>query len=110
VDVADGTLTVERQTESGYDVVECPTPALVTVTAGAVEPRYPTLKGIMQAKQKPLDQVSLSDLGLSADDAKATQRVTGIEDAPKRGAGEIVEDESEGAARIAQFLQEAKVI
>ena len=110
VDVADGSLTIERQTESGFDTVECPLPALVTVTAGAVEPRYPTLKGIMQAKQKPVDQLSLSDLGLSADDAKATQRVTGIEDAPERGAGKIVEDESEGAARIAQFLQEAKVI
>ena len=110
VDVADGTVTIERQTESGYDVVQCPLPALVTVTAGAVEPRYPTLKGIMQAKQKPLDQLSLSDLGLSADDAKATQRVTAIDDAPERGAGEIIEDESEGAARIAQFLQEAKVI
>lgn len=109
VDVADGSVTIERQTEAGYDVVECPLPALVTVTAGATEPRYPTLKGIMQAKQKPVDQLSLSDLGLSADDAKPTQRVTGIEDAPERGAGEIVENESEGAARIAQFLHEAKV-
>jgi electron transfer flavoprotein beta subunit len=110
VDVADGSVTIERQTEAGYDVVQCPLPALVTVTAGATEPRYPTLKGIMQAKQKPVDQRSLSDLGLSADDAKPTQRVTRIEDAPERGAGEIVENESEGADRIAQFLQEAKVL
>jgi electron transfer flavoprotein alpha/beta subunit len=64
----------------------------------------------MQAKQKPVDQPSLSDLGVSAEEAKPTQQVTGIEDAPERGAGEIVENESEGAARIAQFLQEAKVI
>ncbi len=110
VDVAEGTVTIERQTEAGYDVVACSLPALVTVTAGATEPRYPTLKGIMQAKQKPVDQVSLSDLGLSDADAKPTQTVTGIEDAPERGAGEIVENESEGAARIAQFLQDAKVL
>jgi electron transfer flavoprotein beta subunit len=110
VDVADGKVTIERQTEAGYDIVESPLPALVTVTAGATEPRYPTLKGIMQAKQKPVDQLSLSDLGLSAEDVKPTQRVTGIEDAPERGAGEIVENETEGATRIAQFLQEAKVI
>lgn len=110
VDVADGTITIERQTEAGYDVVECPLPALVTVTAGATEPRYPTLKGIMQAKQKPVAQVSLSDLGLSGEQAESTQQVTGIEDAPERGAGEIVEGEAEGAARIARLLQEAKVI
>lgn len=109
VDVEGGSVTIERQTEAGYDVVQCPLPALVTVTAGATEPRYPTLKGIMQAKQKPVDQLSLADLGVSADDAKPTQRVTAIEDAPERGAGEIVENESEGAAKIAQFLQEAKV-
>jgi electron transfer flavoprotein beta subunit len=110
VDVADQTLTIERQTEGGYDVVRSALPALVTVTAGATEPRYPTLKGIMQAKQKPVDQVSLSDLGLSAEEAKPTQKVTSIEDAPERGAGEIIEEEGEGAARVAQFLQEAKVI
>jgi electron transfer flavoprotein beta subunit len=110
VDIADGKVTIERQTEAGYDIVESPLPALVTVTAGATEPRYPTLKGIMQAKQKPVDQLSLSDLGLSAEDVKPAQRVTGIEDAPERGAGEIVENETEGATRIAQFLQEAKVI
>jgi electron transfer flavoprotein beta subunit len=110
VEVADGSVTIERQTEAGFDVVECPLPALVTVTAGATEPRYPTLKGIMQAKQKPVDQLTLSELGLSAEDTKPTQQVTGIEDAPERGAGEIVENEGEGAARIAEFLQEAKVI
>src|SRR5437879_6165499 len=48
LDLKDGSVSIQRQTESGYDVVECPLPAVVTVTAGVAEPRYPTLKGIMQ--------------------------------------------------------------
>jgi len=110
LDVSDGTVRIERQTELGYDVVEAPLPALVTVTAGATSPRYPTLKGIMQAKQKPVERYTVSDLGLSPDDVAPTQRVTGVEPAPEKGPGEIVEDSGDGAARIAAFLQDAKVI
>ena len=61
-----GTAKVQRQTEAGYDDVECPLPAVVSVTAGVVEPRYPSFKGIMAAKSKPVDEVSVSDLGLDA--------------------------------------------
>jgi electron transfer flavoprotein beta subunit len=110
VEHQDGSLRIERQTETGYDVVECPLPALITVTAGANNPRYPTLKAIMQAKQKPVDRVALSDLNLSGDDATPTQEVAGVEAAPERQAGEILEDVDEGVRRIAQFLKEAKVI
>jgi electron transfer flavoprotein beta subunit len=76
-------------TERGYDVYECPLPAVVTVTAGAVEPRYPSLKGIMQAKPKPVDRPSLQDLGLS--DLAATQTVTAVTDAPTKSGGEVVQ-------------------
>ena len=69
-----GALRAERQTEAGYDVVTCPMPALVTVTGSAAEPRYPTLKGIMAAKSKPLEQLSLADLGLSAADVSHPAR------------------------------------
>ncbi len=55
VEVTGGTVKVERQTEAGYDEVECPLPAVVTVTAGVVEPRYPSFKGIMAAKSKPVE-------------------------------------------------------
>src|SRR6266508_2564953 len=58
VELYDGSLRAERQTEAGYDVVESPLPALATVTGSAAEPRYPTLKGIMQSKQKPVEQLS----------------------------------------------------
>ncbi|HEV7722357.1 MAG TPA: electron transfer flavoprotein subunit beta/FixA family protein, partial [Iamia sp.] len=66
VDVADGTLKVQRQTEAGYDEVESPLPAVVTVTAGVVEPRYPSFKGIMAAKSKPVENKTVADLGLDA--------------------------------------------
>ena len=59
-------VKVERQTEAGYDEVVCPLPALVTVTAGVVEPRYPSFKGIMAAKSKPVDNLTVADLGIDA--------------------------------------------
>jgi electron transfer flavoprotein beta subunit len=110
LEVKDGKLHAERQTEVGYDVVEADLPVVVTVTAGANSPRYPTLKGIMQAKQKPLDQLGTSDLGLDAEAVKPTQEVTAINPAPEKSAGEIVEDDGEGAKKIADFLAEAKLI
>ena len=110
VEVKDSTLLVQRQTVKGYDTVESPLPAVLSVTAGVFEPRYPTFKGIMQAKSKPVDQVSVSDLGLSGDDAKATQSVEQVAPAPERGAGEKFEDDGTGAAKIADFLKNAKVI
>ncbi len=109
LDIVEGGIRVERQTEGGYDVVQCPLPALVTVTAGATDPRYPTLKGIMGAKQKPLEQLSLADLNLTATDVAPTQRVVAVEAAPQKGAGEVIQ--SDGAAsRIADLLADAKVI
>src|SRR5437773_546056 len=80
------------------------------LTAGANEPRYPTLKGIMQAKQKPTDTLSLSDLGLQADQVAATQEVMGIEPVAAKTAGEIVEDPGEAPAKVVDFLTRAKVI
>ena len=109
VDVVDRTLRVERQSEDGYDVVTAPLPAVVTVTAGATEPRYPTLKGIMGAKQKPLETLSLADLGLGATDVASVQRVTAVEHAPQKAAGEVIGADG-AAARIADLLVDAKVL
>jgi electron transfer flavoprotein beta subunit len=103
-------LTVERQTPEGYQVLACPLPALVTVTAGVNEPRYPSFKGIMAAKKKPLDNLSLADLDMSPDEATARQRVVEVVDADERKAGEVIRDDGSAAARIADFLAEAKVI
>ena len=107
------TVRVERQTEAGYDEVESPLPALVSVTAGVVEPRYPSFKGIMAAKSKPVDVVTVADIGLEAGQvgaAGARQEITDVSKVEARAGGEIVVDDGNGAARIVTFLEELKVI
>jgi electron transfer flavoprotein beta subunit len=110
VEVEDGVVSVHRQTSSGYHVVECSLPALVTVTAGVNEPRYPSFKGIMAAKKKPQEQLSLADLGLGAGQLSSDQRVEELTSEEERRAGEVVADDGQGASRIADFLKAAKVI
>ena len=113
IEVADGTVKVQRQTEAGYDDVECPLPAVVSVTAGVVEPRYPSFKGIMAAKSKPVDEVTVADLGLDAGQvgwAGSGQEIVAVEAAPAREAGEIIEDDGTGAEKIVAFLDNLKVI
>lgn len=113
VEIADGKVKVNRQTEEGYDEVECPLPAVVTVTAGVVEPRYPSFKGIMAAKGKPVDELKISDLGIEAGQVGlggARQEITEVTAAEERKAGEIVVDEGDGHERIVQFLEQLKVI
>jgi electron transfer flavoprotein beta subunit len=111
--VEGSTVKVQRQTEAGYDEVECPTPCLVSVTAGVVEPRYPSFKGIMAAKSKPVDEVKVADLGLDASDvgwAGGGQEIISIEPAPAREAGEVIEDDGEAHLKVVEFLEGLKVI
>ena len=113
VEVGDGKVTIQRQTEAGYDVVESSLPAVVSVTAGVVEPRYPSFKGIMAAKNKPVDLVTVADLGLSADDvgwSGARQQIVSVGAAPERQAGEKIEDDGEAYTRIVTFLENLKVV
>ena len=113
VSVSDGVATVRRQTEAGADLVECPLPAVVSLTAGVVEPRYPSFKGIMQAKKKPVDQLGIDDLGISADQVGWTgagQQIVDVLEAPARSAGEVFEDDGDAHERIVAFLEELKVI
>lgn len=106
----DRRVRIERQTSSGYDVVECALPALVTVTAGIAEPRYPSLREIVAARKKPTERLSLADLGLGPEDVRPTQAITGLEFASDTRTGEIVDDPADAPARIVQFLKEAEVI
>jgi electron transfer flavoprotein beta subunit len=113
VETGDGKVTIQRQTEAGYDIVESSLPAVVSVTAGVVEPRYPSFKGIMAAKNKPVDEVKVADLGLTADDvgwAGARQKITNVADAPARQAGEKIEDDGSAHEQIVAFLEKLKVI
>jgi len=113
IDIADGTVKIERQTEKGYNEVEASLPAVVSVTAGVVEPRYPSFKGIMAAKNKPVDEVSVADLGLDAAQvgwAGARQEITDVRQAEERQAGEKIEDEGDAHEKIVAFLEQLKVI
>lgn len=106
-------ITVKRQSESGYDVVEAELPALVTVTSGINEPRYPQLKGIMAAKKKEIKRYTAADLGLGPAEvgtSGAKEKVLSVGRPPSRKAGEIITDEGDGGIKIAEFLVELKII
>ena len=107
VEALDGRVRIERQTVAGYDVVEAALPAVVSVTAGAVEPRYPTFKGIMQAKQKPVDFLTCGDLALSPDVAIS---IVSVEPVAARAGGFVVEDDGSGHLKIVEMLEQVKVI
>ena len=113
VTIDGGVAKVERQTEAGYDEVECPLPAVLSLTAGVVEPRYPSFKGIMAAKSKPVETLSVGDLGIDASTvgwAGAGQEIVDISAAEARQAGEIIEDDGESYTKIVDFLANMKVI
>jgi electron transfer flavoprotein beta subunit len=100
-------ITIHRQTVAGYDVVVARLPAVVAVTAGVVEPRYPTFKGIMDAKKKPVEIISLTDLGVERLEG---QEVVSITDAPERSGGRKIEDDGEAFREIVAILEARKVI
>jgi len=106
------TVIIRRQSEGGYDVVTATLPALVTVTTGINEPRYPTLKGIMGARKKEIRKLTAADLGLGPSDVggrAAREQVLTIGRPPARPPGKIVKDEGDGGTRIAEFLAAAKL-
>jgi electron transfer flavoprotein beta subunit len=107
---SDDIVRVHRQTSEGYHVIESELPVLITVTAGVNDPRYASFKGIMAAKKKPVDQLACTDLGLTPEDVAVKQSVVSVSVAEERKAGQVIEDDGSGAARIADFLREAKVI
>jgi electron transfer flavoprotein beta subunit len=109
LEISGGRVVVERQTDSGYDVVECGLPALVTLTAAAAEPRHTSLRDTIEAKKKPIERLALADLRLHPADVPSTQRVSAVEIAPERQAGELV-DEDDGPRRIVELLEEAGVL
>jgi electron transfer flavoprotein beta subunit len=109
----DGTLSVKRQTEFGYDVIEAPLPAVVAVSDAINEPRYPSLKGIMGAKKKPFDTVSLADLGMDsseAGEAGSKTEVLALSDPPSRGDARKIEDDGNAAQAIVDFLAEKRLV
>ena len=113
-------LTVEgevakgkRQTEHGYDTISAPLPAVVAVSDAINEPRYPSLKGIMGAKSKPQETVSLADLGVEAEGTGETgSRTTVLElgPPPSRGDSVKIEDDGSAAQKILDYVTERRLL
>ena len=113
LDIQNGTLTGQRVTANGYQVVRCALPLLVAIASGSHEPRYPALKGIMAAKRKQVEEFALDDLNLDADSvggAAAKERVIELLPVEERKAGTVIEDDGTGASRIADLLQQRGLI
>lgn len=104
---------IKRVIPTGYQTVETQLPAVVTIASGSFEAIYPTMKGIMGARKKPLRQVGLAELGIDAaqvGESGARERVIEVGKAEARAAGQIVKDEGNGAQVIADFLQRYQLL
>jgi electron transfer flavoprotein beta subunit len=113
LDVEGGAATIERQAEVGYNMVTAPLPALVSVVKAINEPRYPSMKGIMASKKKPLDTFALADLGLDAamvGGAAAREKVVGAEKVSTQRKGEVFVGNDGAAERVLNFLIEQRVL
>jgi electron transfer flavoprotein beta subunit len=111
--IKDGTATAERVNDHGYTEVAAATPVVVSVTEKINEPRYPSFKGIMAAKKKPLSTVGISDLGLDPGTtglANASTTVRAATVRPPRAAGQKVTDDGAAAEHVAQYLAAARLI
>lgn len=105
------TVKITRQSNDGIDEVSAELPAVVSVTAGVVEPRYPNFKGIMEAKNKPVEILSLSDLSIDVDSLQLDhQKVISIDEAPNRESGVKISDADIAADKIVEYLENAGVI
>jgi electron transfer flavoprotein beta subunit len=103
----------KRQTEYGYDVIAAPLPAIVAVSDAINEPRYPSLKGIMSAKSKPAETLSLADLGIDADaggEGGSRTKVLSLQPPAPRGDQVRIEDNGNAAERIVDYLAEKKLL
>jgi electron transfer flavoprotein beta subunit len=113
VDIAGGEVTVRRVTQDGYAVVTGTLPAVVSVVEKINEPRYPSFKGIMAAKKKPVQVLTLADLSVDAGQVGLAGAATSVADfakRPPRAAGVVVKDEGDGGTRAASFLAEQKFV
>jgi electron transfer flavoprotein beta subunit len=111
--VEGSSLTGKRQTEFGYDVISAPLPAVVAVSDAINEPRYPSLKGIMGAKSKPQEVLSLADAGLDpsrlGEAGSRTSVLAAVPPPPKSGQVRI-EDDGSAAEKIVEYLAEKRLI
>jgi electron transfer flavoprotein beta subunit len=113
VTVEGGSVTVRRETDDGVVTLSAELPAVVSVNEKINEPRYPSFKGIMAAKKKPVTTLSLADAGLDASQVGAAAALTSVVSAtpkPPKSAGEKVVDDGDGGTKLAAFLVAQKLI
>jgi electron transfer flavoprotein beta subunit len=106
-------VRIERDGDTQAEVIEASLPAVVGVTDHANEPRYPSFKGIMAAKKKPVTTLSLADLGIDAGEvglSAAWTAVDSITARPPRQHGQVVPDEGDGGSKLVEFLAAAKLV
>ncbi|MET9293467.1 electron transfer flavoprotein subunit beta/FixA family protein [Streptomyces sp. NPDC003077] len=113
VSVEDGVVKGRRDGDTASEQLEASLPAVISVTDQSGEARYPSFKGIMAAKKKPVETLDLDDLDIDADEVGLDGAWTKVDDAterPARTAGTVVKDEGEGAKQLAEFLAGQKFI
>jgi electron transfer flavoprotein beta subunit len=113
VEVDGNAIRIERETDEGITTVEATLPAVLSVTEKINEPRYPSFKGIMAAKKKPVAKLTLAEAGIDAGEvglANATSTVLEAAPKPPRAGGQRVDDEGSGGVRAAEFLIAQKLI
>jgi electron transfer flavoprotein beta subunit len=113
VEATGDAITIHRVSETGYDTVEAALPAVVSVVEKTNEPRYPSFKGIMAAKKKPVETLSVADAGLDASRlglSAAWSAVADFATRPPKPAGTVVTDAGDGGVKIAEFLSAQKFI
>lgn len=111
--VEGGKVTGKRVTEEGVFGLEAPTPAIISVTEKANDPRFAAFKGIMAAKKKPLKELSIADIGVAEENvglANATTSVSAVNPKPEKAAGEIITDEGDGGKKLVEFLVKEKLV
>ena len=113
ISVEGSAVTVKRETDDGVTHLSADLPAVISVGEKINEPRYPSFKGIMAAKKKPVATLSLADAGIDAGEVglgNALTTVTSAAPKPPKAAGEKIEDEGDGGSKIAAFLVGQKLI
>ena len=113
IEINGGAITGERETDDGVFTVEATLPAVVSVHEKINEPRFPSFKGIMAAKKKEVQTLTLADIGVEAEEvglATAISKVASSTPKPPKAAGEKLTDEGDGGAKIAEYLVGQKLI
>ncbi|WP_396645066.1 electron transfer flavoprotein subunit beta/FixA family protein [Microbacterium sp.] len=111
LEIGDGEVSGTRVTESATARVSAPLPAVTSVTEALPDGRFPTFKGILAAKKKPYETLTLADLGLDADPARAPWSImTAVAARPPRAAGTVIVDEGDAGERLAAFLIENRLV